>query len=442
MSGPFGQRRGELLRRLESGVAVIPTSTLKQRNADTEFRFRPESDFHYLTGFAEPDAVLVLAPGRADGEAVLFLQPRDPAAETWTGRRLGVERAPEVLDVDQAFPIGELDARLPDLLRGAQPLWFRTGRRPDLDRLVLATLETLRFKPTVARAAPEAIRDPSPLLHEMRLFKAPEELAALRTAAAITRDAHLRAMREAAPGRFEYEIEALLEYEFRRRGGTGPAYGSIVASGANATVLHYVTNDRRMQAGELLLIDAGCEYDYYAADVTRTFPVDGTFTPEQQAVYDLVLAAQAAGLAAVAPGRRFHEVHDAALRVLAQGMLDLDLLTGSLDEVLEQGTYRRFYMHKSGHWLGLDVHDAGAYFLEGSTTRPLEPGMVLTVEPGFYVAPDDADVPPAFRGIGVRIEDDVLVTADGHENLTADIPKEVPAVLAATAGTPARNGDP
>jgi Xaa-Pro aminopeptidase len=423
---PHLERRRRLLAQMEAGgVAVIATAAQQPRNGDNDFPFRPDSDFHYLTGFSEPNAVVVLCKGREQGEQILFLQPRNREQETWTGRRLGVERAPAALAFDEAHPIEALDEQLPKLLRGRDPLYFRTGLRADLDARVLAMVQTLRTKVRELNPAPARIIDPSALLHEMRVRKDASELAAMRKAAQISAAAHVAAMRATVPGRTEYEIEALLEFEFRRRGATGPAYPCIVASGANATILHYHENERRMAAGDLLLVDAGSEVDCLASDVTRTWPVGGRFTPPQRRIYEIVLAAQHAAIATVRPGAGFTDAHDAALRVLIDGLRELSLLTGTFEEILASRSYRRFYMHRTGHWLGMDVHDVGAYFRQGSEPRRLEAGMVVTVEPGLYFDEEDATIPADYRGIGVRIEDDVLVTAEGNEVLTRECPKEV-----------------
>ncbi|MBL8843458.1 MAG: aminopeptidase P N-terminal domain-containing protein [Planctomycetes bacterium] len=417
---------------MEGGVAVIPTAAAKHRNGDAEYRFRPDSDFWWLTGFHEPDAVLLLCKGRPDGEQLLFLQPRQRDQEIWTGRRLGVERAVERLGVDAAFPIGELQAQLPKLLRGAEPLYFKTGARPDLERPLLDLVATLRTRVREGNPAPERIVDPTPLLAEMRLHKDAGELATMREAAAITCDAHVAAMRATRPGVTEHAIEALVEHEFRRRGANGPAYTTIAASGANATILHYIQNDCALKAGELMLLDAGAEVACYAADVTRTWPISGRYSPPQRRVVEIVLEAQRRSIDCVRPGRCFQEAHDVAVRALVEGLLELKLLTGSVEEAIASKAFRRFYMHRTGHWLGLDVHDAGAYFVPRSTTqhRDLAPGMVVTVEPGLYFAEDDTTIPAEYRGIGVRIEDDVLVTPEGHEVLTAACPKEIAAVEA------------
>ncbi|MBM4016574.1 MAG: M24 family metallopeptidase [Planctomycetes bacterium] len=432
---PFRARRARLLAAMEAGIAVIPTAAPQHRNGDAERRFRPDSDFWWLTGFDEPNAVLVLAKGRKEGEALLFLQPRARDQEIWTGRRLGVERASAALGVDEAHPIEQFEAQLPKLLRGRDPLWYRTGLRPDLDRLMLDQVAALRLRVREGNPAPARLHDPSPLIHEMRLHKDAGELAAMRTAARISAAAHVAAMRATRPGVGEHQIEALVEHEFRRHGAKGPAYTTIAASGPNATILHYIENERLLQAGELMLLDAGAEYDWYAADITRTWPVSGRYTAVQRRVVEIVLEAQRRAIEQVRPGVNFQAAHDSAVRTLCEGLLELKLLTGSVDEVIANRSFRRFYMHRTGHWLGLDVHDAGHYFAGGqdvSTTplanllhRPLAPGMVVTVEPGLYFAEDDETIPPEYRGLGVRIEDDVLVTAGGHEILTADCPKQV-----------------
>jgi len=438
---PHRARRRRLLDALDAGaVAVVATAAAHLRNGDNEFRFRPDSDFHWLTGFSEPNAVLVLCKGRPEGEQVLFLQPRNREQEVWTGRRLGVERAPAALGVDEAHSIEELDALLPKLLRGRDPLHYRTGLRPELDARVLAVVNSLRMKVREQNPAPGRIVDPSLLVHEMRVKKDAHELAAMRRAAEITTAAHVAAMKATAPGRHEYEIEALVEGEFRRNGALGPAYPSIVASGANATILHYHENDRRMQAGDLLLLDAGSEFDCYASDVTRTWPVGGRFSPPQRQIYALVLAAQHAAIAAVKPGASVNEAHDVAVRVLIDGLRELSLLSGTVEQILASRTFRRFYMHRTGHWLGMDVHDVGAYFVQSGPPnehRRLEPGMVVTVEPGLYFAEDDATIPAEYRAIGVRIEDDVLVTTSGNEVLTRACPKEI-ADLEALVGSAGR----
>ncbi len=419
----FAARRKRFLEAMEPGsIAILLGAGLATRSRDTHYRFRQDSDFHYLTGFDHPNAALVLQP---DGEAAftLFVEPRDPDAETWTGYRPGVEGARSDFGADQAYPIGELLEKLPALLEGAQRVHHVLGRDARVDQKLVETIEAARIRSRAHAPPPESIVDPRGILHELRLFKEPEELALMRTASEITREAHAAAAALAQPDRFEYELEAALDATFRRRGGWGPAYDSIVGGGANATVLHYIANDQPLRDGTLVLIDAGCEYAGYAADVTRTYPVGGRFTSPARAVYDLVLAAQQVALEHARPGATLEEIHDAALRRLLEGMIALHLLpTTTVDDAIASGDFRRYYMHRTSHWLGLDVHDVGAYSQEGQPRR-LAPGMVLTVEPGLYVPAHDERAPEALRGIGVRIEDDVVITADGHENLSAEIPK-------------------
>lgn len=431
----FQQHRARFLAVLEreGAAALVPTGAVRIRSHDSEYRFRPHSDFYYLTGFREPDAVLLLLPRCEGARSVLFLNERDREAETWTGRRLGVEAAPAALGVERAHPLRELWTRLPDYLAGHGRLVYRLGEDAERDRRVSAAVAEVRAKNRAGRDVPREWIDPSLWLHELRLIKGEAELERLRRGAAVSAEAHLSAMRAARPGMNECEIEALLEYTFRRRGGTGPAYPSIVAGGANACVLHYHENGRPLEEGALCLVDAGCEWDFYATDVTRTFPVNGTFTEEQRALYEVVLRAQKAALERVAPGGTQAEVHRTALEHLVDGLIELGLLAGPRGPALESESYRRFYMHRTGHWLGLDVHDCGAYFVEGKP-RVFRPGMVTTVEPGLYVAAEEESVAPRWRGIGIRIEDDVLVTETGHEVLTSAIPKESDEIEAACRG--------
>jgi Xaa-Pro aminopeptidase len=412
------------MEQLPSGVAVFPAAPVALRNNDVEHDYRQDSDFHYLTGFDEPDAVLVLASEHAEHKVVMFVRPRDPEREVWDGRRVGVEGVIQQFGADAAFPIAELAARLPDFLQNHERLLYRLGRDRAFDEKVLAALDATRARGRRGVSWPMQIVDSAALLHEQRVFKSPEEVATMRRAAAITRDAHVAAMKHAKPGRYEYEIEAVLAQVFRRQGSQRPAYGSIVGSGPNATILHYRNNDRLMEDGDLLLIDAGCELDYYASDVTRTFPVSGRFSEPQRAIYQIVLDAQLASMAATRPGGTLDEIHLAAVHVIVDGLLGLRLLQGEHDHIVKEGLYRPFYMHRTSHYLGMDVHDVGAYFRDKSP-RKLEPGMVITIEPGIYIGANEAAVPPEYRNIGVRIEDDVLITADGCMNLTADIPKTV-----------------
>jgi Xaa-Pro aminopeptidase len=424
-------RREAFLRAFGRGVAVFPSAPVALRNNDVEHEYRQDSDLYYLTGLDEPESVLVLGDVHPEHRSVLFVRPRDPARETWDGPRVGVEGAVSRFGVDAAFPIAELAQRLPDYLANADRVAYRFGRDRAFDDRFLDAVGHVRRRARLGVAAPTTFVDPAAVLHEQRLRKSRHEIETMRRAASVTRDAHLAAMRAALPGRHEYEVEAELLRAFRAGGAERPAYGPIVGSGPNATILHYRRNDRRMEEGDLLLIDAGCELDYYACDVTRTFPVSGRFTSAQRAVYEVVLAAQLAAIDAVRPGATLETVHDVAVRELVRGMLSLGLVSGSVDEALEKGTYKHFYMHRTSHWLGMDVHDVGAYFV-GGAPRPLEPGFVLTVEPGLYVA-ETAEAPAELRGLGVRIEDDVLVTPEGCEVLTHDIPKTAAEVERALA---------
>ena len=422
----FAQRRQRFFAQLGEAAAVIPAAALVTHHADCEWPFRQNSDFWYLTGFDEPEAVALFLPHRPEGERyVLFVQPREASAEVWNGFRWGTEGAVAEFGADLAHPRSELEQRLPDYLRGAEGIAFRVGKHPKVEPLVLAAWAAqLDRAPRSGRAALGLVA-PCPLLHELRLRKGPEELERMREAARISAEAHELARQVVRPGLNERQVQAVIEQHFLEQGARGPAYGTIVAGGDNACVLHYIANNAPLNDGDLLLIDAGCSLaDYYNGDITRSFPINGRFSGEQRALYELVLAAQAAAVASVAPGFSAEGVHETALRVLVAGLLDLGLLAGSLDGVIEQGAYRHLYMHRTGHWLGLDVHDVGAYRL-GEHHVELEPGMVLTVEPGLYVSdrlpvPDgQPEIEARWKGIGIRIEDDVAVTAHGHENLTA-----------------------
>ena len=430
----FAARRARLLAQMEPGaVAVLPTAPEVARNSDSDYLYRHDSYFYYLTGFSEPEATLVLlaARGEVPASAILFCRQKDVEREIWDGFRYGPEAARAAFGFDAAFPIDQLDAEMGRLLANAPTLYYALGRNAMLDAQVRRWLDSVRAQSRSGITAPAAAADLLPLLDEMRLLKDAGEIALMQRAARISADAHARAMRATRPGMREYEIEAELLYEFRRNGSQAPAYNSIVASGANACVLHYSANNALCKDGDLLLIDAGCELDGYASDITRTFPVNGRFSAPQQRLYELVLASQNAALAAVQPGARYTNIHEAAVQVLAQGMLDLGLLdknsSGSVDDVIADKRYTQFYMHGTGHWLGMDVHDVGQYrdvLTPGKPSRPLQAGMVLTVEPGIYVRPAEG-VPEEYWNIGIRIEDDVLVTADGHSILSSAAPKTV-----------------
>jgi Xaa-Pro aminopeptidase len=415
----YAGRRRRLAEAVGSGVAVVPTAPERVRNRDSHYPYRYDSHFYYLTGFTEPEAVLVLS----EKKSILFCRERNPERETWDGFRHGPALARERFGFDEAHPIESLDEQMARLLENQPALHYPMGADAEWDARAIRWLNAVRAKVRAGVAAPERMQDVRAAIDDMRLLKDAHEVGVMRRAARIAAQAHRRAMQRTRPGRTEYEVEAELLYEFRRNGAQFPAYSPIVAGGANACVLHYVFNDAPLRDGDLLLIDAGCELDGYASDITRTFPVNGRFSGGQREVYEIVLAAQRAAIEAVRPGKAWNEPHDAAVRVLAQGLLDLKLIAGSLQEVLEKETYKRFYMHRTGHWLGLDVHDAGDYKRQGAW-RPLAPGMALTVEPGLYIRAED-DIPAPLRNIGIRIEDDVVVSGAGCEVLTAEAPKAI-----------------
>ena len=421
-TAPYLRRRATLAQKIGHGVAILPTAPERTRNRDAHYPYRYDSYFYHLTGFTEPEAVMVIVAGNKPRN-LLFCREKNAEREIWDGFRHGPVAAKDAFGFDETYPIDQIDKRMPDLLADQPAVYAHLGGDGAWDARVLGWVNEVRSRARTGVAAPRDIADVHTLLDELRLIKDADELNTLRRAAEISTGAHVRAMRAARAGGTEYQIEAELLHEFRRHGAQSPAYTSIVASGANACVLHYVSNDAPLKDGDLLLIDAGCELDGYASDITRTFPVNGRFSGAQKAVYELVLAAQAAAIAEVRAGNTWNAPHDAAVKVLAQGFIDLKLLGGSLQEALEKETYRQFYMHRTGHWLGLDVHDAGDYKRDGQW-RTLQPGMVLTVEPGCYIRPA-AGVPEAFANIGVRIEDDVVVTDAGCEILTRAAPKSV-----------------
>ena len=430
----FAERRQQLLNAMgPDAVAIFVGGRLAVRSADTEYPFRQDSDFWYLTGFDHPDAVAILST-RDGPDFSLFVQPRDPAAETWTGFRPGVEGAVSDYGAERAHPRKELLEKLPDLLRGAQRIYHTLGRDGEIDARIIGLQDEIRRQSRGGILPANEIVDPRLLVHEMRLHKSDEEIQLMQRAADISCEAHHRAARLTQPGRHEYELEAALAHTFRSRGGTGPAYGSIVGSGVNGTILHYIRNDQKLAQGELVLIDAGVEVEGYASDVTRTYPVGGRFESAARDLYEVVLAAQLAAIEVSRPGKTLPEIHSVALRILCEGMLTLGILRGSVDEVIESEAYKPYYMHGTSHWLGLDVHDVGAYVTRdqaGKTRpRPLCKGMVYTIEPGLYIAANDPNAPEAFKGIGIRIEDDIVVTEDGILNLNREIPKTVDAIEA------------
>ena len=430
----YVRRRERLMELMGPGtVAVIPGAQRQRRNRDTEFPFRQDSDFLYLTGFDEPDALLVLAPGREAGQVLLFVKEREARYERYNGELLGPERAVQVLAVDDAFPRSDVGDILPGLLEGRERIYTMLGDRPEFDRRMLAMVAAIRAREAGGAIPPGEFVSLKHVLHELRLVKSAAELAVMRRAAEITCSAHRRAMEAARVGAGEADLEAELLYGFMREGARYPAYTSIVGSGANACTLHYERNDGPLKNGDLVLIDAGCEYQHYAADVTRTFPVNGRFTSRQRETYETVLAAQQAAIDACQVGAPFDAPHQAAVAVLSRGLLAMGLLEGAIEEILEQQRYLPFYPHKTSHWLGLDVHDVGDYRVDGSW-RVFEPGMVLTVEPGLYFGPE---APAPWRGMGIRIEDDVLITSDGPEVLTAAAPKTVDAIESLMAASAA-----
>lgn len=421
----FAARRDAYMQALgPRAVAVVRSLPERLRNGDAHHVFRQSSDLIYLTGFLEPDTTLVLRPGAETDRVVMFVRPSDPERETWDGRRAGLDGAKQRYGADAAFPSHELATRLWELLANVDELHYGLGHDDAMDLLIANAVSRLRAAEKRGKRPPRAIVDPRTALHELRLRKRPEELTALRTASAITSEAHVLAMGLGRPGVHEHEIEALINYTFRRRGGTAPGYNTIVGAGDNATILHYIENRSAIAEGDLVLVDAGCEYDHYTADITRTWPASGRFSAPQRRVYEAVLTTQKSAIAMVKPGVTLDEIHVHCVNRLTEAMIQLGLLTGTVADRVADLAYRKYYMHGTSHWLGLDVHDAGAYTRDGKS-RPLEPGMVITIEPGMYIAAGAADAPAELRGIGVRIEDDVVITADGHEVLTAACPKEI-----------------
>jgi len=429
----FVRRRKQLMRMAgRDAIVIVPAAPERVRNNDAHYPYRQDSDFHYLSGFGEPDAVLALIPGRAQGETILFCRERDPERERWDGARSGTEGAVEEYGFDDAFPIADIDDILPGMIEGRARVYYHFGRDPEFDLKLIGWVNRVRAQVRQGAVPPHEFVALSHLLHDLRLYKSRSELRVMRKSAKIAADAHVRAMRTTRPGMNEHEVEAELLHEFRRHGAV-PSYEPIVGGGANACVLHYRANNAPLRDGDLLLIDAGAEYQCYASDITRTFPVSGRFSTEQRALYDIVLAAQTAAIDEVRPGRPFDAYHEAAVRTITRGLIKIGLLEGSLEKNLRDHSYRAFYMHKTGHWLGLDVHDVGDYRIDGEF-RLLEPGMVVTVEPGIYIAPDLKRVPARWRGIGIRIEDDVVVTRGEPMILTASVPRnadDIEALMAA-----------
>ena len=422
----------EFMRRMDQkSVAIIPAAREATRSNDTQYRFRQDSDFYYLTGFEEPEAIAVIAPGR-EQKYTLFVRPRDPEQEIWVGRRAGVEGAKSEFGADESFPIAEFDEKLHDILDGAENLYYRLGVNTDLDNRIIRKIAEMRALNRKPIHPPRTIIDPATIVHEMRVLKSPEEIELMQKAADIAAEAHVEAMKAVRPGMKEYEVEALIEQVFRRRGAAGPSYTSIIGAGPNATVLHYINNDGELRDGELLLIDAGAEYKGYASDITRTFPINGRYTQGQREIYDLVLETQMSCVEMVRPGTTHDELKQHSVEMLTEGMVRLGLLKGKPADLIKEEKYKQFYMHGLGHLLGIDVHDVGIYYYD-KQSRALEPGVVMTVEPGIYVAPDTKDVPEKYLGIGVRIEDDVLCTSNGPRVLTTKVPKDADEIEALMA---------
>ncbi|WP_313223070.1 Xaa-Pro aminopeptidase [Stutzerimonas nitrititolerans] len=430
----YARRRQTLMARMEpNSIAILPAAPMYIRNRDVEHVYRQDSDFQYLSGFPEPEAVIALIPGREHGEYVLFCRERDPERELWDGLRAGQDGAIAHYGADDAFPIGDIDDILPGLIEGRERVYYAIGTNETFDHQLMEWIKMIRSKARQGAQPPSEFVALDHLLHDMRLYKSANEVKVMRHAAEISARAHVNAMRASRAGLHEYHLEAELDYEFRKGGAKMPAYGSIVAAGKNACILHYRENDAALEDGDLVLIDAGCEIDCYASDITRTFPVNGKFSLEQKAIYELVLAANEEAFKHIAPGKHWNEAHEATVRVITAGLVELGLLEGDVEELIAAEAHKAFYMHRAGHWLGLDVHDVGDYKI-GGEWRVLEPGMAMTVEPGIYIAADNQDVARKWRGIGVRIEDDVVVTKTGCEILTSGVPKAVAEIEALMAG--------
>ncbi len=429
----YARRRKALMAQMEpNSIAILAAAPVHIRNRDVEHVYRQDSDFQYLTGFPEPEAVLALIPGREHGEYVLFCRERDPERELWDGLRAGQDGAVRDFGADDAFPIGDIDDILPGLIEGRERVYYAIGFNQEFDHRLMDWINVIRSKARQGAQPPNEFVALDHLLHDMRLYKSAAEVKLMREAADISARAHIRAMQASRAGLFEYHLEAELDYEFRKGGAKMPAYGSIVAAGRNACILHYRENDAPLKDGDLVLIDAGCEIDCYASDITRTFPVNGRFSAEQKAIYELVLAANEEAIRHIGPDRHWNEAHEATVRVITAGLVELGLLQGEVDELIAAEAYKPFYMHRAGHWLGMDVHDVGDYKI-GGEWRVLEVGMAMTVEPGIYIATDNAQVAKKWRGIGVRIEDDVVVTRTGCEVLTTGVPKRVDEIEALMA---------
>ncbi len=427
----YRQRRSNVMAKIGHGTAIFRSAPMVVMHNDVEYVFRQDSDFFYLTGFNEPEAVAVLAPHHDEHKFILFVQPKDSEKETWTGYRVGVEAAKDLFEADAVYSITELKEKLPQYLADADRIYYHLGRDQIFNDTIIDMWRKFMAAYPKRGTGPVALEDTNHIIHPLRLVKSDSEIQMMRKAASISAIAHNRAREFARPGRYEYEVQAEIEHTFRLNGAMGPAYPSIVASGANSCILHYVENDRQIQEKDLLLIDAGCSYNYYNGDITRTFPVDSKFTSEQKAIYDIVLEAQLKAIDEVKKGNSCNKSHEVAVKIIVEGLVDLGLLVGNIEEIIQEEKYKPFYMHKTGHWLGLDVHDAGVYKSDKDTWYILETGNVVTVEPGIYISPNlkpaegQPEIPERWRGIGIRIEDDILVTGDGNEILSAAVPKSL-----------------
>lgn len=420
----YKRRRKHLMQIMgEDAVAILPAALVRMRNRDAEFQYRQDSDFHYITGFDEPEAVVVLVPGREHGEYILFCRENDKKMETWNGLRAGQDGAIEKYAADDSFPIDDIDDILPGLLENKEKVYYTMGVQPDFDQLIIKWVNRLREQSRMGVHTPGEFVALDHQLHDMRLYKSAAEIKVMRKAAEISAEAHIRAIQFCKPGKYEYQLEAELLHHFMQHGARSPAYSSIVGGGKNGCILHYVENSESLKDGDLVLIDAGAELECYAADISRTFPVNGKYSKEQRILYDIVLTAQLAAIEQVKPGNHWNDPHEAAIKVITQGLIDVGILKGKLETNIEKEIYKDFYMHRTGHWLGMDVHDVGDYKVDDEW-RVLEPGMVLTVEPGLYISADHESVAKKWHNIGIRIEDDVLVTKDGHEVLSKDAPKD------------------
>ena len=430
----FARRRKNLMQQIgHDGIAIIATAPVRQRNRDIDHPFRPDSDFVYLTGFEEPEAVAVLIPGRAQGQFIIFCRERNPKMETWDGHRAGLEGAQALYGADDSFPFSDIDEILPGLMEGREKVYYAMGCNPNFDQQVFSWLSQLKKQQRAGVHAPGEIIALDHLLHEMRLYKSAVEIKSMKRAAEISAEAHRRAMQFTRPGVKEYQVEAEIIHIFMQNDARSAAYPSIVGGGSNSCILHYTENSETLKNGELLLIDAGAEYEYYAADITRTFPVNGRFSRAQRKLYQVVLNAQYAAIEQAKPGNHWNQPHEAAVKVITEGLVELGLLKGRISTLIKNGAYQKFYMHRTGHWLGMDVHDVGEY-KEGDVWRTLEPGMVLTIEPGLYIPAGSKKVDKKWWNIGIRIEDDVLITKDGNEVLSAGIVKEPAEIEALMAG--------